>query len=229
MNINTVSCPPKKTGQVLWVVKDSLGLGVQGIHKIPCTCGASHIGQTGRSIFIQQKKHQRHLSPGKCRKWHWPIRAVPWDILPHTFSHFSPNNWSAGFWPTSADWISVIACPAAQFLFSLFFNNIHVAISPPPPSLFKLANVTLKNVQIFSVGIYMAIYHINISSVCHLFLSKRQLLCHWNVKYNIKCCVKPQIHPLLVCLQNCNTLVVLMTLVWKKPMEYIEISWEGHR
>lgn len=67
-NIKTVSRPPMKLGQFMQPVTDSLGLGVSGIYRIPCACGLSYIGQTGRTIAICRNEHQKHLRLGEEEK-----------------------------------------------------------------------------------------------------------------------------------------------------------------
>jgi hypothetical protein len=42
-------------------VKDHLGLRTSGVYRIPCECGRVYIGQTGRSVDIRLKEHQRHI------------------------------------------------------------------------------------------------------------------------------------------------------------------------
>jgi hypothetical protein len=41
-------------------VKVNLGLRTSGVYRIPCECGRVCIGQTGRSVDIRLKEHQRH-------------------------------------------------------------------------------------------------------------------------------------------------------------------------
>jgi hypothetical protein len=41
-------------------VKDALGLRTPGIFSIPCECGKVYIGQSGRSIQLRIKEHNRH-------------------------------------------------------------------------------------------------------------------------------------------------------------------------
>jgi predicted GIY-YIG superfamily endonuclease len=42
-------------------VKDALGLRTSGIYSIPCECGRVYIGQSGQSIQIRIKEHNRHI------------------------------------------------------------------------------------------------------------------------------------------------------------------------
>lgn len=49
-------------------LKDSLGLKVPGVHRIPCECGTSYVGQPGRLINIQMYEHKRHIRLGQLKK-----------------------------------------------------------------------------------------------------------------------------------------------------------------
>jgi hypothetical protein len=49
-----------KLSSLLRPVKDHLGLSTPGVYRIPCECGRVYIGQTGRSVDIRLKEHQRH-------------------------------------------------------------------------------------------------------------------------------------------------------------------------
>jgi len=42
-------------------VKDALGLRTPGIYSIPCECGRVYIGQSGWSIQLRIKEHNRHI------------------------------------------------------------------------------------------------------------------------------------------------------------------------
>jgi hypothetical protein len=42
-------------------VKDHLGLRTPGVYRISCECGRVYIGQTGRSVDMRLKQHQRHI------------------------------------------------------------------------------------------------------------------------------------------------------------------------
>jgi hypothetical protein len=48
-------------GDYLPQVKDAIGLKTPGIYKIPCECGMVYIGQSGRSIHLRIKEHDRHI------------------------------------------------------------------------------------------------------------------------------------------------------------------------
>jgi hypothetical protein len=41
--------------------KDTTGLRTPGIYKIPCECGKVYIGQSGCSIQLRIKEHERHI------------------------------------------------------------------------------------------------------------------------------------------------------------------------
>jgi len=60
-NINSVVLPPRKIFSFLPPVKDALGLRTPGIYSIPCECSRVYIGQSGRSIQIRIKEHNRHI------------------------------------------------------------------------------------------------------------------------------------------------------------------------
>ena len=49
-------------------VKDILGLGVPSVYEIPCSCGLTYIGQTGRSTEIRCREHQHYLRLGQEEK-----------------------------------------------------------------------------------------------------------------------------------------------------------------
>jgi hypothetical protein len=59
-NIKSVALPPRKIFSYLPPVKDALGLRTPGIYSIPCECGKVYIGQSGRSIQLRIKEHNRH-------------------------------------------------------------------------------------------------------------------------------------------------------------------------
>jgi hypothetical protein len=58
-NIKNVALPPKKILSYLPPVKDALGLRTPGIYSILCDCGKVYIGQSGRSIQLRIKEHNR--------------------------------------------------------------------------------------------------------------------------------------------------------------------------
>ena len=60
-NIKSVALPPRKVFSYIPTVKDALGLRTLGIYGIPCECGRFYIGQSGRSIQLRIKEHNRHV------------------------------------------------------------------------------------------------------------------------------------------------------------------------
>jgi len=60
-NINSVTIPPKKISSYMPPTKDAPGLRTPGIYKIPCECGKVYIGQSGRSVQLRIKEHERHI------------------------------------------------------------------------------------------------------------------------------------------------------------------------
>jgi hypothetical protein len=50
-----------KLSSLLRPVKDHLGLRTPGVCRIPRECGRVYSGQTGRSVDIRIKEHQRHI------------------------------------------------------------------------------------------------------------------------------------------------------------------------
>jgi len=59
--IRSVVLPPRKICSYLPPVKDALGLKTPGVYSIPCECGEVYIGQSGISIQIRIKEHNRHM------------------------------------------------------------------------------------------------------------------------------------------------------------------------
>jgi hypothetical protein len=53
--------PPRKIFFYLPPVKDALGLRTPGVYSIPCERGRVYIGQSGGSIQIRIKEHNRHI------------------------------------------------------------------------------------------------------------------------------------------------------------------------
>jgi len=77
-NIGSVTIPPKKISSYMPPTKDAPGLRTPGIYKIPCECGEVYIRQSGRSVQLRIKEHERHIrlvQPDKS--------AVP----EHSFNH----------------------------------------------------------------------------------------------------------------------------------------------
>jgi len=60
-NIKSVALPPRKIFTYLPPVKDALGLRTPGIYSIPCECGRVYIGQSGPSIQLRIREHDRHI------------------------------------------------------------------------------------------------------------------------------------------------------------------------
>jgi hypothetical protein len=52
---------PRKIISYFPLVKDSLRLKTPFVYSIPCECGRVYIGQSGRSIQLQIKKHNGYL------------------------------------------------------------------------------------------------------------------------------------------------------------------------
>jgi hypothetical protein len=61
LNINSVALPPRKMSSFLPPVKDKIGLKTPGIYRILCEYGKVYIGQSGRSVYLRFKQHDRHL------------------------------------------------------------------------------------------------------------------------------------------------------------------------
>jgi hypothetical protein len=67
-NIKSIPLPPKKISQL-----PSTGYGCLGIKntwniQILCECGKVYIGQSGRSMQIQVKEHERHIRLAQTEK-----------------------------------------------------------------------------------------------------------------------------------------------------------------
>jgi hypothetical protein len=60
-NIKSVALPHRKIASDLSPVKDTIGLKTPGMYRIPCECGSVYIGQSGRSIHLRIKEHDRHI------------------------------------------------------------------------------------------------------------------------------------------------------------------------
>jgi hypothetical protein len=61
MKNGVLGLPHMKLSSLLRPVKDHLGLRTPGVYRIPCECGRVYIGQTGHSVDIRIKEHQRHI------------------------------------------------------------------------------------------------------------------------------------------------------------------------
>ena len=77
-NIKSVALPPRKISSYLPPVKDALGLKTPGIYKIPCECGKVYVGQSGRSIHLRIKEHDRHIRLAQ------PDKSA---VAEHSFNH----------------------------------------------------------------------------------------------------------------------------------------------
>jgi hypothetical protein len=77
-NIKSVALPPKKISSYPPSVKDALGLRTPGIYRITCECGKVYTEQSGQSIHLRIKEHDRHIrlaQPGKSA------------VAEHSFNH----------------------------------------------------------------------------------------------------------------------------------------------
>ena len=59
--IKSVAIPHRKISSYIPPTKDPPGLRTPGIYKIPCECGKVYIGQSGRSVQLRIKEHDRHI------------------------------------------------------------------------------------------------------------------------------------------------------------------------
>ena len=60
-NNKSVGTPPKKISSYMPPTEDAPGLRTPGIYKIPCECGKVYIRQSGRSVQLRIKEHERHI------------------------------------------------------------------------------------------------------------------------------------------------------------------------
>jgi len=60
-NIKSVALPPRKIFNYLPPVKGALRLCTPGNYSNPCECGRVYIGQSGRSIQLRIKEHNRNI------------------------------------------------------------------------------------------------------------------------------------------------------------------------
>jgi hypothetical protein len=67
-NIKSVALPPRKIFSYLPPVKDALGLRTPEIYSIPCECSRVYTGQSGRSVQLHIKEHNRHIRLAKPDK-----------------------------------------------------------------------------------------------------------------------------------------------------------------
>jgi hypothetical protein len=66
--IKSVTLPYRKISSYLPPLKDAVGLKITGIYRIPCECGTVYIGQSGRSIHLHIKEHDRHMKLAQPEK-----------------------------------------------------------------------------------------------------------------------------------------------------------------
>ena len=59
-------------------VKDAVGLRTPGVYSIPCECGKVYIGQSGSSIQLRIKEHDRHIRLAQ------PNKSA---VAEHSFNH----------------------------------------------------------------------------------------------------------------------------------------------
>lgn len=67
-NIRTTLYPLAKLRQRLRLVKDRLSLKDPGVCRIPCECGVSYIGQTGRLVSVRITERKCHTRLGQTEK-----------------------------------------------------------------------------------------------------------------------------------------------------------------
>jgi hypothetical protein len=60
-NIKSVAIPPRKISRYMPPTKDPPRLRTPGIYQIPCECGKVYFGQSGRSVNLRIKEHERHI------------------------------------------------------------------------------------------------------------------------------------------------------------------------
>ena len=76
--IKIIATPPNKISSYMPPTKDAPGLRTLGIYKPPCECGKVYIGQTGRSIQLRIKEHERHV------RLFQPEKSA---VAEHSFNH----------------------------------------------------------------------------------------------------------------------------------------------
>jgi hypothetical protein len=67
-NTISVGLTHMKLSSLLRPPTDHLGLKTAGVYKILCESGRIYIGQTGHSVDIRLKEHQRHIRPDHPEK-----------------------------------------------------------------------------------------------------------------------------------------------------------------
>jgi len=61
-NIKSFALPPRKISSYMPPTKHAPGLRTPDIYRIRCECGKVYIGQSGRSIQLRIKDHERHVT-----------------------------------------------------------------------------------------------------------------------------------------------------------------------
>ena len=96
-NIETIHKPPEKLRSQLVKIKDRMGLKTSGVYHIPCECGDSYIGETGRTIETRISEHKRCIRLGYPEK-----SAVADHCIKHNHSiHFDETKIlckAKGYW-----------------------------------------------------------------------------------------------------------------------------------
>ena len=77
-HIKSVALPPRKISSYLPPVKDAVGLRTPGVYSIPHECSKVYIGQSGRSIQLRIKGHDRHVRLAQ------PNKSA---VAEHSFNH----------------------------------------------------------------------------------------------------------------------------------------------
>jgi hypothetical protein len=67
-SIKSTPLPPKKASNVLPPVKDAVRLKTPGIYSIRCECEKIYTGQSGGSIQIRVKEHEKHIRLAQTEK-----------------------------------------------------------------------------------------------------------------------------------------------------------------
>jgi len=80
-NIKSVALPPRKIISHLPPFKDALGLRTPRIYSIPCECGRVHIEQSGRSVQLRIKEHNRHIRLAQPNKSAVAERTINHDHI----------------------------------------------------------------------------------------------------------------------------------------------------
>jgi len=80
-NIKSVALPRRKIFNYLPPVKDALGLRTPGIYSVPCECGRVYIGQSGRSVQLRIKEHNRHIRLAQPDKSAVPEHSINHDHI----------------------------------------------------------------------------------------------------------------------------------------------------